>query len=155
MARTGKIYDQIDALAEARTVGELAAKLQPILNELAYYVVTGEGVVMETHEEWHTDFTDRLYDAVADDKKGGARAPAAATAWVQSPGPKAQKTGSGARPQGVAPRRPPEGGFAGGSERGPLPVPTGGGRPRPADLSPTLRSIMEGTHPSFTEADYH
>jgi hypothetical protein len=54
------IYNHIDALSEARTVADLVRRLQPILSELAYYGVTGETAVLEAHEEWRTQYTDRL-----------------------------------------------------------------------------------------------
>jgi hypothetical protein len=54
------IYDRIDALEDARTVDELVQMLRPILQELAYYGVTGEAAVLEAHEEWHDTYTRRL-----------------------------------------------------------------------------------------------
>ena len=54
------IYDRIDELGEARTVAELVQMLRPILQELAYYGVTGEAAVLEAHEEWHDTYTRRL-----------------------------------------------------------------------------------------------
>ena len=56
------IYDDIDALSEARTVADLVRRLKPILSELAYYGVTGETAVLEAHEEWRSQYTDRLRD---------------------------------------------------------------------------------------------
>jgi len=54
------IYDDIAALSEARTVADLVRRLQPILNELAYYGVTGETAVLEAHEEWRTQYNNTL-----------------------------------------------------------------------------------------------
>ena len=54
------IYDDIAALSEARTVADLVRRLQPILNELAYYGVTGETAVLEAHEEWRSQYNDSL-----------------------------------------------------------------------------------------------
>jgi len=54
------IYNHIDDLSEARSVADLVRRLQPILSELAYYGVTGETAVLEAHEEWRTQYTDRL-----------------------------------------------------------------------------------------------
>jgi len=120
------IYDKIDGLGDARTVPELAARLRVILNELAYYAVNGEAAVMETHEEWHTEFTDRLYVAAASE-----HAVAAARAKVPSPA-KIEARSKGANGRNLVP----------------LPPPT---RPRAGDLTPALRAILEGTHTSFGE----
>ena len=57
------IYTKIEKLDEAKTVKELANMLKPILNELAYYTITGDGAVMEMHENWHNTFTDYMYEA--------------------------------------------------------------------------------------------
>ena len=56
------IYDEIEGLSEARTVVDLVRRLKPILSELAYYGVTGETAVLESHEEWRSQYTDRLRD---------------------------------------------------------------------------------------------
>jgi hypothetical protein len=56
------IYDEIEGLSEARTVADLVRRLKPILAELAYYGVTGETAVLEAHEEWRSQYTDRLRD---------------------------------------------------------------------------------------------
>ena len=56
------IYDEIEGLSEARTVADLVRRLKPILSELAYYGVTGETAVLEAHEEWRSQYTDRLRD---------------------------------------------------------------------------------------------
>ena len=56
------IYDEIEGLSEARTVVDLVRRLKPILSELAYYGVTGETAVLEAHEEWRSQYTDRLRD---------------------------------------------------------------------------------------------
>ena len=57
------IYAKIEKLDEAKTVKELVSILKPILNELAYYSVTGDGAVMEMREDWHNTFTDYMYEA--------------------------------------------------------------------------------------------
>lgn len=57
------IYPKIEKLDEAKTVKELVALLKPILNELAYYSITGDGAVMEMREDWHNTFTDYMYEA--------------------------------------------------------------------------------------------
>jgi hypothetical protein len=66
------IYDDIGALSEARTIADLVRRLQPILNELAYYGVTGETAVLEAHEEWRSQYNDSLRA-----ESGGAAAPPA------------------------------------------------------------------------------
>lgn len=62
------IYEKIDALDEARSVADLVKRLKPILSELAYYAITGEAAVMETREEWHSQYADALYSAAASDR---------------------------------------------------------------------------------------
>lgn len=116
------IYDRIDALDEVRTVADLLRRLKPILNELAYYAVTGEAAVMETREEWHSQYTDALYGETSSDHKAGRAA--------------------GAGRAGPAPRAD-----GGRGERAPPPPPTN--RPRPGDLPASLRAIMNGSHSSF------
>ena len=66
------IYDDIDALSEARTVADLVRRLKPILSELAYYGVTGETAVLEAHEEWRSQYTDRLRDETPPAASSGA-----------------------------------------------------------------------------------
>ena len=63
MFSANNIYTKIDKLDEVKTVKELLVTLKPILNELAYYAVTGDGAVMEMHETWHNTFTDYIYEA--------------------------------------------------------------------------------------------
>jgi hypothetical protein len=65
------IYDDIAALGEARTVADLVRRLQPILNELAYYGVTGETAVLEAHEEWRAQY----HDSLRAESGGGAAVP--------------------------------------------------------------------------------
>jgi hypothetical protein len=73
------IYDEIEELSEARTVADLVRRLKPILSELAYYGVTGETAVLEAHEEWRSQYTDRLRDESTQPaaQAGGFAAPAA------------------------------------------------------------------------------
>ena len=61
--RTGErcgIFEDIDNLQEARTVAELVERLRPLLSELAYHAVSGEGAVLEAREEWRTEYGDAL-----------------------------------------------------------------------------------------------
>lgn len=74
------VYDRIDGLGKATTVAELAARLKPILEELAYGLVNGEAAVNDDHEEWQTEFTDRMYAArTKDTSKKAAAKPAQPT----------------------------------------------------------------------------
>jgi len=56
------IFKQIDALGEGsgKSAAKLAAKLQPILNQLAYLCTIGEGSSLEVREEWHSTFNNEL-----------------------------------------------------------------------------------------------
>lgn len=58
------IYDEIDKLDDVKSVRELISKLKPILAELAYYSVTGDGAVMEMRENWHNTFTGYIREGV-------------------------------------------------------------------------------------------
>lgn len=157
------IYDKIDALERAPTVAALVAQLRPILNELAYYAVTGEAAVNETHEEWHTTFTDRLYEAMGSDRSAAI---ARAGAPGAMPAPSSTVLARAAeldRARGQAGRRPQakpaagggrtEGGFGDSADR--LPPAPPGNRPRPGGPIPSsLLAIMNGSHPSLREDDY-
>jgi len=71
------IYNEIDTLDDVKSVRELIAKLKPILAELAYYSVTGDGAVMEMHENWHNTFTGYIREGVGrdnDNNNGGNNA---------------------------------------------------------------------------------
>ena len=59
------IFGQIAALDEAATVAELAARLKPILNALAYSATQSEGAVLGYHEEWRDGITRALGGAAA------------------------------------------------------------------------------------------
>ena len=78
------IYDDIEAPAEARSVGDLVRRLKPILSELAYYGVTGETAVLEAHEEWRSQYTDRLRDETQQNAKKGVAARAHAEPYEDS-----------------------------------------------------------------------
>ncbi len=186
MSSTGNrcaIYDSIDGLDEARTVADLVSRLKPILNELAYYAVTGEAAVMETREEWHTTFTDRLYEDVGKTRASALAAPngrdllakeeararearererlvkeeAARAALNRTPGH--GKTLSRRAPKPGGETRVPQASHSYASASGfgdsdeRLPPAPPSNRPHPSDLSPALRAIMEGTHASFREDD--
>jgi hypothetical protein len=151
------IADQIDTLGEARTVGELAARLKPILDKLAYYAVTGEGAVLEAHETWHTMYTDRLYEAAGADRTAAlatAGLPSTSTQTViRRGGPHADHEKGrtrGARAPGKH-SASAEGGFGDSDERLPLAPPSN--RPRADNVPASLRAIMDGTHPSLREDD--
>ena len=162
---------RIDELTEARSSADLAARLQPILREMAYYIAMGEGVVLEAHEEWHTDFTDSLYEAARVDRSA-AQAAAQAAARPSFPQgeahyqpaprqPMSRRPGAAGAPapRGAGGARPELGHGSGvreneqqlvqpqrGPQRGPLRGPQRG-----SELSPILRSIMDGTHASFSD----
>lgn len=63
------IYQQIDDLDNVKSVRELLAKLKPILAELAYYSVTGDGAVMEMRENWHSTFTNYIREGVGNNSE--------------------------------------------------------------------------------------
>jgi len=138
------IYDDIDALSEARTVADLVRRLQPILAELAYYGVTGETAVLEAHEEWRTQYTDRLRsesgpaaarpdemrpDAARPAARPDARPDAARPATSHSSRASSSRSAFSARPS---------------ANYTPQNV-NGAGVPR------ALLSIMSGTHPSLRD----
>ena len=153
IGRRCEIYEKIDALDEARTVADLAKRLQGILAELAYYAVTGEGAVVETHEEWRSQYADALYDAAASDANNDRVAATAADALYsaapRAPAPsRIAKTARAAKPgtgHGERPRTP-----APPSGRLQAAPPTAN-RSRPGDIPASLRTIMDGSHPSFKE----
>ena len=78
------IYDDIEALDEARSVSDLVRRLKPILSELAYYGVTGETAVLEAHEEWRSQYTDRLRDETQQNAKKSVAARAHAEPYEDS-----------------------------------------------------------------------
>jgi hypothetical protein len=119
-----EIYKHIDALDEARTVADLVKRLKPILSELAYYAVTGEAAVMETREEWHSQYSDALYHATASDHAADRAPPARG---------------------GAAPAR--------AGERRIVQTAPPSNRPSPSSIPSSLRAIMNGSHPSFKESD--
>jgi len=157
----GSLYEKIDGLDEARTVADLVARLKPILNELAYYAITGDGAVMEAREEWHGEFADRLYAAA------GAEYTAAAAGQSSAiPAPRAAARAPARTPDKRAkPKQPARADGEGDDDAAARPLPTNGrsrgpvappgNRPRAEHLPPSLRAIMEGTHPSFKEDDDH
>lgn len=131
----GNIFELIDGLDDAASVPDLVARLKPILNQMAYYSVTGEGAVMETQEEWHGEFRDRLYSATQSDYDAHKqrKSPAAAVEKKVKAEKKPYIPGAiGALK--VKPRAPPT-------------------RPPPESLSPALMQIMNGTHPSLGKED--
>ena len=142
------IYDKIDALDEARTVSDLVSRLKLILSELAYYSVTGEGAVMETHEEWHGDFADCLYAEASADRTDALSAPACRRQPFS--GEKAAKPKQSKRPPASDEKAAKP---LAANSRNPYPIAPPSNRPRPSDLPPSLRQILEGTHASLREDD--
>jgi hypothetical protein len=132
------IYEKIDALDEARSVADLVKRLKPILSELAYYAITGEAAVMETREEWHSQYADALYSAAASDRaseRASERASVATRANERTSERPRTQARAQARAQGAQ-------GFASAPPSN---------RPCPGDLPLSLRAIMNGSHPSFKE----
>jgi hypothetical protein len=67
------LYRAIDALEEAKTVAGLVRRLKPILSELAYHAVMGEGSVLDAREEWREQYLAALREDMP-----AARAPSRA-----------------------------------------------------------------------------
>ena len=66
------IFSKIDDLDDSRNLKELIAKIQPILAELAYYSITGDGAVMEMRENWHSNFTGYIKEAIQTNDGGAS-----------------------------------------------------------------------------------
>lgn len=128
LSRTGDrcdIFKRINALGEARTVGELTARLLPILGELAYCAVNGEAAVLESREEWHAQHLSALCGDTA-------AAPAAAPVLEKK---------YAARPRTRRARRD---GHSAPPPRSALP-------PR-REIPQSLQEIMDGSHQSLRES---
>lgn len=160
MSQTGNrtsIYEKIDALHGVQTLQELVARLHPILTEMAYYTITGDGAVQETHEEWHTTFTDNLYSETSSDIHRERR---------DADAHRERREADGHRKQAPRAKAPLADGLA--AQRGAHPsmhqAPLRAADPPPAarrsmptragasSLPATLRSIMDGTHASLHES---
>jgi hypothetical protein len=152
------IYDKIDGLSKCETMSQLIPKLQAILSNMAYYVINSDGAILETHEEWQTDFTERLRSdvgAMKDAKKLSAR---------QQRGPRASPPGDALDSESielageislaepVAPVKPTRAKPKKSREKGP--APPGGARPAQLeDVPASLLAIMNGSHPSLRQED--
>ena len=141
------IYEKIDALDEARSVADLVRRLKPILSELAYYAITGEAAVMETREEWHSQYADALYSAAASDRAAD-RAANRASDRASDRASGAARAGERPRSHAERPRREARALGAQSFVSAPAAPPN---RPCPGDLPLSLRAIMNGSHPSFKE----
>jgi hypothetical protein len=126
------IYQQIDDLDNVKSVRELLAKLKPILAELAYYSVTGDGAVMEMRENWHSTFTNYIREGVGNNSEN-----ASANGGISGIG------GNGIGDNTISPaarrdvyQRPT---FYQGAAQ----------QPRREQLPTSLDAIMKGTHISF------
>ena len=148
------IYDDIDALSEARTVADLVRRLQPILAELAYYGVTGETAVLEAHEEWRTQYTDRLRSESGpaaprpDEMRPDAARPAA-----RPDAPRAAARPDAARPDAARPATS-HSSRASSSRSAFSARPSANYTPQnvnSAGVPRALLSIMSGTHPSLRD----
>jgi len=58
------VFQQIEDLDNSKSVRELLNKLKPILRELAYYSMSGDGAILEAKEKWHTIFTNQIREEV-------------------------------------------------------------------------------------------
>ena len=134
------IYDRIDELGEARTVAELVQLLRPILQELAYYGVTGEAAVLEAHEEWHDTYTRRLRTESDQESASVATSLARAPARERAEPPaRHSRDSERAHPSARASELP-------SSRRAGVYTPA---RINASGLSHGLMSIMTGRHPSL------
>jgi hypothetical protein len=146
MSVAKNLFENIEGLSECTTVAELVAKLKPILNAMAFYCVSSDGAVLETQEEWHGTFTDRLYEALGKDRK---TAKAAQSTVSRAASPEDLRTAplTSAAAQN-APIARPKKGRRGGARAAPLPK-----RPAPSNIPASLQAIMDGTHPSLAEKE--
>ena len=80
------IFKRIDELDDVKSVRELLSKIKPILAELAYYSLSGDGAIMEMRENWHTTFTNQIRgESSAQNTGGGVAAPAISIDNYQRP----------------------------------------------------------------------
>lgn len=142
------IYKKIDALEDCTTLKQYHAMLKPILEEMAFYMINSEGVVSEDQEEWHEEYTGRLFTEAGKERKAKRSAPTA-------PPPVVEEASSVSRarphsgPGGRSGRMPPRDDAP--TRKKPLgPMPT---RPVASDVPASLRAILDGTHASFRESD--
>jgi hypothetical protein len=123
------VYDKIDALSDCSKLEELIPKLQSILSDMAYYVINSDGAVLESHEEWHTGFTNRLRSEVgqqARDAKRPPTRPAESDGGLSSRRPRMPRArpkgmpgrGSGGGGSGASGSASGGGGAGGGGDRG-------------------------------------
>ncbi len=138
------IFNKIDALKQTRTHAELVAGLINILNDLAYHAINSDSSILETQEEWHGEFTDRLYnDAGADRKNVRASTGDAKTRSGSSRAPDPSS-----RRQGV--ERESDHGLTDSIQSNRSTRATGQ-RQAAGDLPASLRAIMDGRHASQLE----
>lgn len=124
------IYQQIDDLDNVKSVRELLAKLKPILAELAYYSVTGDGAVMEMRENWHSTFTNYIREGVGNNAEN-----------VSTNGTGVGGNGIGDNTISPAARRD--------VYQRPAFYQSAAQQPRREQLPTSLDAIMKGTHMSF------
>ena len=136
------IYTKIDKLDEVKTVKELVATLKPILNELAYYAVTGDGAVMEMHETWHNTFTDYIYEATPNSqpRQGGQQSRSNQQSSHQPNNQ--QSSHQQSSHQQSSNQQSSNQQFSNQQQLS---------RPDPRNMPFSLKSIMNGTHSSFNE----
>lgn len=141
------MWGRIDALGEAETVADLAARLKPVLVRLAYLIEQG-GLSAEREADWAEACTDRMVRKVgareageARPKKGGRRTRAAGGAGA----------GGAGAPASSHHDIPARGGAgAPASSRSDIPMEKGGGAGAPEGdagedswgLPPSLRALL-------------
>ncbi len=143
------IYNYIDKFKEAKSFEEAKAYLTPILELFAYVIVQSDVAVLEDHENWRDTFATRLRESAAQSGGGGNSFPSFGVQGA-APGNRVHA------PAAPAPQKKFLGGGkpsknSGMSENdGRLAVRSS--RPPPhQNISPSLQSIMNGTHPSLSD----
>ena len=131
------IYPKIEKLDEAKTVKELVTLLKPILNELAYYSITGDGAVMEMREDWHNTFTDYMYEAAGSNVQPPQRQQQPQQQQMRQQPQQQMRQQSQMQSQPQMQAQP--------KQQQQL------NRPDPRNLPYSLSAIMNGTHSSFSE----
>jgi hypothetical protein len=173
------LNSDIDALSATTTHAELVAATQKVLRTMAYYISQSEAAVLEYREGWHDDYTNALYSDAGKSRDSSAGVPSVGrsekqAAATRSVGVAERKTASKGRHPGgresmtarpgsaassredieamIAASRAEAQARIAAAHRGAVSR-TAAARPRQADVPPSLRAIMDGSHPSFREDD--
>ena len=173
------LNSDIDALSATTTHAGLVVATQKVLRTMAYYISQSEAAVLEYREGWHNDYTNALYSDAGKSRDSSAGVPSAGRSNKQAAasrgvGVAERKTASkGRRGRGRELITAGPGGAAGGREEVEAIIAaaraeaqarivaahraavsrTSAARPCQADVPPSLRAIMDGSHPSFREDD--